>query len=194
MAALERLPGTIMTAATHARPRDPLPALALIIAAAGAATVAGAWFFQYGLGLAPCPLCLQQRWPYYLAVPLAALVAVGANHGASQRALAGGLIVVALLLLWGAALGVYHAGIEWKWWAGPQDCAGASFSGGAAGDLLRRMQTAQVVRCDEAAWRFLGLSLAGWNVVISLALTATAIAGVIASLRRDRYGSSSVSQ
>jgi disulfide bond formation protein DsbB len=161
---------------------NPTAAAGTAVAAVGAATILGAWWFQYGLGLEPCPLCLEQRIPYYLAIPLAALVAFGALRGVPRRLLMGGLIAVALLLGWGAGLGVYHAGTEWKWWAGPQDCAGAGFAGGTAGDLLRRMQTARVVRCDEAAWRFLGLSLADYNVLISLALAAVALAG----LRRPR--------
>ena len=148
---------------------------AMAIAGLGAAALAGAWYFQYVVGLAPCPLCLQQRIPYYIVIPLAALIAVGARYGASRRVLAGGLLLTALVLLVGAGLGVYHAGVEWKWWAGPQDCAGAGFTSGAAGNLLNRMQTSQVVRCDEAAWRFVGLSLAGWNVLISLGLAALAL-------------------
>ena len=157
---------------------NPIAAAAMLVALGGAATILGAWWFQYGLGLQPCPLCLEQRIPYYLAVPLAALVALGAARGFPRLVLIGGLVVVALLMFWGAGLGAYHAGVEWKWWAGPQDCAGAGFTGGSAGNLLEKMQTARVVRCDEAAWRFRGLSLAGYNVLISLALAVVALAGL----------------
>jgi disulfide bond formation protein DsbB len=172
--------------------RAPVAAAAIAVALGGAATILGAWFFQYGLGLPPCPLCLEQRWPYYAAIPLALLVAIGDRFGTNRKVLAVGLVVVALAMLWGAGLGAYHAGVEWKWWPGPQDCSGAGFSGGSAGNLLQQMRTARVVRCDEAAWRFLGLSLAGYNVLISLALAGFAAAGAAAGLRR--YGSSSVSQ
>lgn len=158
------------------------PAVAALIFAAGAAlTIAGAWFFEYGLGLAPCPLCLQQRWPYYLAIPLALIVAFGAWRGLPSPLIKGGLVLLALIMLAGAVLGAYHAGVEWKWWAGPQDCAaGTGFTGGSAGSLLQRMQTARIVRCDEAPWRdpVLSLSLAGWNVLISLALAGVALAPV----------------
>ena len=149
-------------------PGDAVAASATLIAAVGAATILGAWFFEYALKLAPCPLCLQQRWPYYVAIPLALIVAVAAARGAPRAILVGGLALLALIMLGSVGLGVYHAGAEWKWWDGPQDCAGPGFSGGAAGDLLRRMQTARVVRCDEAAWRdpVVSLSLAGWNVLI----------------------------
>jgi disulfide bond formation protein DsbB len=171
---------------------QPVLAASAAVALAGAATIAGAWFFQLGLGLPPCPLCLEQRWPYYATIPLAALVALGARYGARRKLLVAGLAVVALAMLWSAALAGYHAGVEWKWWPGPQDCAGAGFSGGAADTLLQQMRTARVVRCDEAAWRFLGLSLAGYNVLISLALAAVAALGIAAS--GGGHGSSSVSQ
>ena len=163
---------------------------AAAIAAIGAAALLGAWYFQYVVGLAPCPLCLQQRIPYYIVIPLTALIAIGARSSVPRRLLAAGLLLAALILLIGAGLGLYHAGVEWKWWAGPQDCAGAGFTSGTAGSLLNRMQTAQVVRCDEAAWRFIGLSLAGWNALISLSLAALAL---VTALRRP-HGSSSMSQ
>ncbi|MEA2936154.1 MAG: hypothetical protein QOD74_2800 [Variibacter sp.] len=162
----------------------PLLAAAAIIAFAGAAAISGAWLFQYGLGLAPCPLCLEQRWAYYVGVPIAALVGIGVERNVNRRFLAVALAIVALLFLWNAGLGVYHAGVEWHWWAGPQDCVGGDFAAGSAGNLLQRMQTTRVVRCDEAAWRFLGLSLAGYNALISLALAFTAVCGILTALRR----------
>jgi disulfide bond formation protein DsbB len=163
--------------------REPATAAALIVAIGGAATIAGAWFFQLVLGLAPCPLCLEQRWPYYWAIPLALMVALGTHYGANRKVLVSGLVVVALAMLWGAGLGAYHAGVEWKWWAGPQDCSGVGFSAAPGGNLLQQMRTARVVRCDEAAWRFLGLSLAGYNVIIALSLGAIAAWGAVATLR-----------
>jgi disulfide bond formation protein DsbB len=161
--------------------RNPIATAATIITCAGAATLVGAWIFQYGFGLEPCPLCLEQRIPYYIAVPLAALIVIGAQRGLPARVLAGALVIVALTLLWGTYLGIYHSGVEWKWWAGPQDCSGAGFSAG--GNLLKQIQTTRVIRCDEAAWRFLGLSLAGYNVVITLALAAVAGWAALQSLR-----------
>jgi disulfide bond formation protein DsbB len=166
--------------------RDPVAVSALVIAVGGLATILGAWYFQLVLGLQPCPLCLQQRWPYYAGIPLALLIAAAAWRGMSRRMLAAGLAVLVLLLLVSAGLGIYHSGVEWKWWAGPSDCAGAGFNGGSAGNLLQQMQTARVVRCDEAAWRFLGLSLAGWNVLIALALAAIGAAGLVSALRQSR--------
>jgi disulfide bond formation protein DsbB len=154
----------------------PVTATALAIAAVGAAAIFGAWFFQYGLGLKPCPLCLEQRYAYYFAIPLALMVALGDHYGASRKVLVAALVAIALGMLWNAALGVYHAGVEWHWWAGPQECSGALDDLGAGG-LLNKLQSITVVRCDEAAWRFLGLSLAGYNALISLALAAIAAFG-----------------
>ena len=87
------------------------------------------------------------------------------------------LVAIALGMLWNATLGVYHSGVEWKWWPGPQECSGALDDLGSAGGLRERLQSITVVRCDEAAWRFLGLSLAGYNALISLALAAVAAWG-----------------
>jgi disulfide bond formation protein DsbB len=165
--------------------RNPATAAALAVAAGGAATIVGAWFFQYGLGLQPCPLCLEQRIPYDLAVPLAVVVALAAARKAPRGLIAGGLGVVALAMLIGAGLAVYHSGIEWKWWPGPQDCSGPLNPLGSRG-LLEQLQSINVVRCDEAPWRFLGLSLAGYNVLISLALAAIAGWGIVAAGRHSR--------
>ena len=115
----------------------PVAAAAIAIAVVGAATILGAWFFQYGLGLTPCPLCLEQRYAYYFAIPLALMVALGDQSGASRKVLIAALVAIALGMLWNAGLGVYHSGVEWKWWAGPQDCSGALDDLGAAGGLLK---------------------------------------------------------
>jgi disulfide bond formation protein DsbB len=152
----------------------PLAAAAAVIAAVGAAAILGAWVFEHGLGLKPCPLCLEQRYPYYFAIPLALLVVLGDGAGASRKVLLAAMMAIAAGMLWNAALGVFHSGVEWKWWPGPQACAGGLEDLGRAGGLARRLETFTVVRCDEAPWRFLGLSLAGYNTLISLALAAVA--------------------
>lgn len=151
---------------------------ALTIAGVGAATILGAYFFQYALGLPPCPLCLDQRIPYYIAIPVALVTAVGASLGAPGWRLRMGFALLAAAMLVGAGLGVYHAGIEWKFWQGPTECSGALPPLGGNIDLLKQVQTTSVVRCDEAAWRLFGLSLAGYNVLISGGLAL--IAGVFA--------------
>jgi disulfide bond formation protein DsbB len=166
---------------------NPAAAAALIVAFVGVATIAGAWFFELAVKLKPCPLCLEQRVPFYIGIPLALVVAIAAWRKAPRLMLTGGLLALAGFMLWGAYLGAYHAGIEWGIWTGPQECSGAPQLG-PPGDFMKRLQEINITRCDEAAWRFLGISLAGYNALISLALAAIALLGARA------YGSSSVSQ
>jgi len=160
---------------------QPVASAAVAIAVIGIATILGAYFFQYVLGLPPCPLCLEQRLAYYVSIPLAALILLGASVGASRKVALLALLAIAGFMVWNAGLGVYHSGVEWGWWAGPQDCSGPLTDIGAGGDLLKQLQNVRVVRCDEAAWRFLGLSLAGYNALISLALAAIALWGAAAA-------------
>ncbi|MBV9260632.1 MAG: disulfide bond formation protein B [Pseudolabrys sp.] len=157
---------------------------AVVIAAAGAAIICGFFFFQYVMGLPPCPLCLEQRYAYYFGVPLAILLSLGANHGASSKVLLAGFGALTVAMLWNAGLGVYHSGIEWKWWAGPTDCTGPLNDLRGKSGLLNQLQDISIVRCDQAAWRFLGLSLAGWNVLVSLAIAALAAHGFRGMVRR----------
>jgi disulfide bond formation protein DsbB len=180
-----------MTATTTASTIDticawPVATSAAAIAAVGAAAILGAWFFQYGLGLKPCPLCLEQRYAYYFAIPLAVMVVLGDRAGANRRVLIAALVAIAGFMLWNAGLGVYHSGIEWKWWPGPQECSGALEDLRAGGSLIKQLETMSVVRCDEAAWRFLGLSLAGYNALISFALAAVALWGAAMEWRASR--------
>jgi disulfide bond formation protein DsbB len=161
---------------------NPAAAAALVVAVVGALTVAGAWFFELVIKLNPCPMCLEQRWPYYIGIPLAMVVAAGAWRNAPRMLIAGGLLVLAALMLWGVYMGVFHAGVEWKWWLGPQECSGGGSFGGPGG-LLDRLKTVNITRCDEAAWRFLGVSLAGYNAVVSLALAAVALLGARAAAK-----------
>jgi disulfide bond formation protein DsbB len=151
----------------------------LAIFAVALATIVGAWIFEYA-GYLPCELCLKQRWAYYLAIPLALIIAVAATSSPTMARR--GLILLGLVWLASMVFGVFHSGVEWKWWPGPSTCTGNGISGGLP-DLSK-----PVVMCDEPAIRILGLSLAGWNALISLAL-----AGLALSAAR-RQGSSSESQ
>jgi disulfide bond formation protein DsbB len=154
---------------------------ALICAVAGA-TLAGAWIFQ-AFGVVPCELCLKERIAYYGAVPLAAIVAYAATTGRGRAvAVTPGLIGLALIFAVNAGLGIYHSGVEWGVWKGPEDCAGVIAAAPKVADFLNQLQHIKVVRCDEVQIRVLGLSLANWNVVISAALAA--LAGRTAMLRR----------
>jgi disulfide bond formation protein DsbB len=163
---------------------NPAVTASLLILLIAAATIAGAWFFQLVLDIQPCPLCLEQRYAYYALIPLSALVAIGAARGGPRGVLLLGLVLLALAALANAALGTYHAGVEWGFWKGPTDCTGPVGNLGSAGSLLERLDTVKIVRCDEVQWRFLGLSLAGYNVLISLAMAAIAAWGVVSSSRK----------
>ena len=162
---------------------NPPLAAALAVAIIAAATLAGAWFFQLVLDIRPCPLCLEQRYAYYLAVPLAVLTAIAAGRGAARHVVLAGLAILALAAFGNAVLGAYHAGVEWGFWQGPTDCSGPVGNLGSAGTLLQRLDTVKVIRCDEVQWRFLGLSLAGYNVLISLLMAVTALWGIVAAKR-----------
>src|SRR5438132_12460099 len=169
---------------SHAR-HDANPALtaALAIAVIAALTLAGAWFFQLVLDIRPCPLCLERRYAWYLAFPLGALLAFAAARGAPRALLVAGLALLALAVLANAWLAGYHAGVEWGFWPGPTECSGPLLDLGKAGSLLENLDKVKVIRCDEVQWRFLGLSLAGYNVLLSLAAAAIAIWGM-ARIRR----------
>jgi disulfide bond formation protein DsbB len=169
---------------SRGRDTDAAFAAAVAIAVIAAATLAGAWFFQLVLDIRPCPLCLEQRYAYYLAVPLAAVLAFAASRDAPRAALVAGLAVLALSLLANAWLGGYHAGVEWGFWPGPTECSGSVLELGKAGSLFDNLDKVKVIRCDEVQWRFLGLSLAGYNVLLSLAAAALAVWGIANTVRR----------
>ncbi len=145
---------------------------ATLIAAVSAVTVATVWILQ-ARGYTPCELCLKERWPFYLGLPLAAALALFAPRVPRAVAMAGFALLV-LIFAADAALGAYHAGVEWKLWAGPTGCSGAAAAPADVGDFLRQLNTVTVVRCDEAALQVLGLSLAAWNALLSAALAVVA--------------------
>jgi disulfide bond formation protein DsbB len=160
------------------RRTHPAAIAALLVAIGGAATILGAYYFQYVLHYAPCELCLDERIPYYVAIPLALVVALAALLHAPRPLLITGLALLVVIMLIGAGLGVYHSGVEWKFWPGPAHCSGAINNFGNAGGLMEQMNQTRIVPCDAAAWRLFGISLAGYNALISLALAAIAFWGI----------------
>jgi disulfide bond formation protein DsbB len=178
-----------MSALTVERIRsEPIVSAAIAIAVIGLATILGAYYFQYVLGYRPCPLCLEQRIAYYVSIPLAALVLLGVTVNSSRKVMTLAFAAIALAMLYNAGLAAYHSGVEWHWWEGPKDCAGtgAPANFGTAGGLKDLIQSTRVIRCDEAAWRFLGLSLAGYNVLISLAMAVIAAWGALGAWRAHK--------
>jgi len=137
--------------------------LAMLAGVGSVALLGGALFFQYVLGMAPCELCIWQRWPHVVAaglglvvwfVPAAPVFVLGAAAAAAS-----------------GVIGLYHTGVERGWLAGPTACSGApDFGSLTAEQMLERVLAAPVVRCDEVAWQMLGLSMASWNAVLSFAL------------------------
>jgi disulfide bond formation protein DsbB len=151
---------------------------AIAIALIAAATIAGAWFFQLVLDIVPCPMCLEQRWAYYGIIPLAILIALLARAGAPRGVLLAGLALIALAALGNAGYGAYHAGVEWKFWPGPSSCTGNPALNLGGGSLLDQLDKVKVIPCDVVQWRFLGISLAGYNALISLLMAAIAEWGI----------------
>ncbi|MFL6689155.1 MAG: disulfide bond formation protein B [Alphaproteobacteria bacterium] len=148
--------------------RDRPELLAIGLGLLSAALLLAVLGFQYLGRLPPCEMCLWQRWPH-LAAAIVGLIGGGAvASGLLSRGLARPLAMfAAVLVAISGAIAVYHAGVEWHWWAGPSQCTGSAFKYTGTLDL-----NAPVVMCDRAAWRLLGLSLAGYNAIISLGAAA----------------------
>lgn len=148
----------------------------LAFAILSAATLGMAFLAQYGFGLAPCELCLWQRWPYAAAI----LLGIAAWKIAAMRPLFLGLLALAFAT--DSAIAVFHVGVEQKWWQGLSGCtAGPTATSLEA--LRAQVLSAPVVRCDEAAFTFLGLSMAGWNALWAALLAIGALLGFKRSLR-----------
>jgi disulfide bond formation protein DsbB len=150
------------------------------------AVILGALAFEHLGGYAPCPLCLQQRYAYYVSIPTL-LVALLLNARGRPGEAAVLFAAVATLFLVNAGFAGYHAGAEWKVWPGPDTCAGEAALATGGGGLLKDLETTRVVRCDEAALHILGLSLAAWNVMICLLLAAGSAAAALAALPAPRH-------
>lgn len=143
--------------------RGPIGA-SLLAGGVSAALLLGALAFQYLGGLAPCEMCIWQRWPHGAAILAGLVGGLLFRAGIIPRNIAGNLAMLAIAALAiSGAIGVFHAGVEWKLWPGPPACTGFGYVPGQE-DLAGF----QVVRCDEAQWRLLGISLAGYNALFSL--------------------------
>ncbi|WP_299614389.1 disulfide bond formation protein B [uncultured Tateyamaria sp.] len=142
----------------------------IALAALGSALLLGGAFVFQALGYAPCKMCIWQRYPHAAAialgalalfVPLPALIALGA-----------------LAALTTAGIGGYHVGVEQGWWQGPTSCSAGAVDSIDPDALFDQIMAAPLIRCDEIAWQLAGLSMAGWNMVISLVLAAIWIAAL----------------
>ncbi|MDA8747301.1 disulfide bond formation protein B [Litoreibacter sp.] len=135
--------------------------LILIATAGSIALLGGAFLFQLA-GYPPCKMCLWQRWPH------AAAIFIGALCLALKTRMLAWLGAIAATIT--AAVGFFHAGVEQRWWEGPTTCTSGSTKGLSVDELLESILNAPLVRCDEIAWQLAGLSMAGWNAILSLIL------------------------
>ncbi len=149
-----------------------------------AATVGGALLFQHVGGYIPCKLCLEQRTPHYLGIPIAAAAFLSAVLKGPQWLTRGLLALAGVLMLWGAWLGGFHAGVEWGWWPGPTDCGAVSAAPDTGGKgVLDALDSVIPPSCDHAALVIAGLSLAGWNAIICVVLAGVALFGAFKQAR-----------
>lgn len=156
------------------------PALAPALAvAASTLLLGGALAFQFVGGLFPCEMCLWQRYPHAAAIGLGlAALAAGVRYEQASRALT---LLAALALLTTAGIGLMHVGVEQKWWEGPTACSAEGVAGSTA-DMLKQLIATPAIRCDEIAWSLFGVSMAGYNLLLSL----LAAAGVLWLIRTPR--------
>lgn len=141
----------------------PLRTAALAISLVSLLSLAAAITAQFGFGLKPCQLCLYQRIPFSINVILGLLGAVLIAHTRSFIALSG------LSFFANSGIALYHSGVERKWWAGLEGCSTPDMSGSIE-DLMARIQSTDVTRCDEIPWEMFGLSMANYNVLMCLGL------------------------
>lgn len=170
---------------------------ALVLAVAMTAVVGTALGFEHIGGYIPCALCLEQRTPYYLGIPVMIAAAIAAAVKAPDMITRVLFLAGGGLMLYGAGLGVYHSGVEWGWWPGPADCSGAAGLTTDASNLLSDLNAIKPPACNDAALRVLGLSFAGWNVVAAVLLAIGCLHGALsrgAQKTETAYGSSSTSQ
>jgi disulfide bond formation protein DsbB len=140
------------------------PRLAATIAFVVAlAAIVGAWGSQIFGGLVPCELCLEQRLPYYFGLPLLALLLLFWQR-LPRMAWYGLVAAVLALFAWGLYLGIYHAGVEWRFWPGPTACTGTGLD--VSFEDLSNINATRIVPCDAVQFRFLGISLAGYNALV----------------------------
>lgn len=149
----------------------------------GLFTILAALVFEHIVGYIPCELCLAQRTPYYVGLPILAII-IGAWNVTPARLRILLTLGVAGLFVWGTYLGAYHSGVEWGFWPGPTACTGTGegLNFGDLGDL----NATRVVPCDEPQVRFFGLSFAGLNAIASLIITAFLLRSVWGQFVRMR--------
>ncbi|MEH6644896.1 disulfide bond formation protein B [Sulfitobacter sp.] len=139
-----------------------LKRLALIATLGSTAVLLGAYGFQHLGGMAPCKLCLWQRWPHAAAILIGCLILL---TNKLELAWLGAIAALST-----AAIGTYHVGVEQGWWEGPTSCTSSGVSNLSAQELMDQILAAPLVRCDDISWQLAGISMAGWNAILSVVL------------------------
>lgn len=145
------------------------------------ALLGGALFSQYVFGLYPCEMCMWQRWPHLAAIILALLALFMRGKSAET----GLTVLAALAILASGLIGGFHAGVEYDWWEGITSCATTALEGG---DMLESIMNAPLVRCDVAPWSLFGISLAGFNFLLSCAGAIFILGLIKASRKENKHG------
>ena len=143
--------------------------LARLIFLISSATILAALIFEHIGGLEPCPLCLQQRYAYYFVVPVSLICWLISEDAGKATLYKYAILACGFAMLANTALGTYHAGAEWGFWPGPSTCAAVN-----TGVLTPDLSGPPPIDCTNAAWRLFGISMAGYNAMISLGLFAIA--------------------
>lgn len=156
----------------------PLSRARLIAILAPTFLLGGALLSQYGFGLHPCEMCMWQRWPHLAAIMLA-LIATALRGAPSASKLVTALAALAILVSGG--IGLFHAGVEYGWWQGLTACSTTPV-GGSTQDVLNSIMNTPLTRCDVAPWSLFGISLAGYNGILSLG----AVIAIFALLKKAK--------
>lgn len=136
--------------------------LVLLATLGSVCVLLGAYAFQHIGGMAPCKLCLWQRWPHATAIVIGVAVLFS---GEAKLAWLGAIAALST-----SGIGFYHVGVEQGWWEGPTTCTSTGATNLTAQELMDQILAAPLVRCDDIAWQLAGISMAGWNAILSLAL------------------------
>lgn len=156
--------------------------IALLQAILGGAVLGSAYGFQYLGGLQPCALCLYQRWPWWIAIGFGLVSVLLRDNPGIQKAV---VALASLAILAGAGVAGFHVGVEQQWWPGLASCGGVSGMPMTVEALKQQIMNAPVVRCDEVAWSLMGISMAGYNMLLSLTL---GLGGLVLLWRRGTDG------
>jgi disulfide bond formation protein DsbB len=150
----------------------------IIVAAASSALLGGAFLFEYVGGLAPCNLCIWQRWAHVAIIACAGL-GLFAGRVSSYLSMWTGLVLCFGAALASAGIAGYHAGVEWQLWAGPSGCTSTLASNMSTSALVDQLLATPVVRCDDVPWSLFGLSMAGWNMLLSLDIAGVTLLSLV---------------